>query len=348
MQGTTGSSRYTQLNRCPPACHHLLHSLVQGEEHQHSSANSSQITAHRQQLTDSPKAQRQSCAGPLGFLYPEDSSMLNTNITKGSTWFFKSLGTHGSPLPSWSVVSGQREWITRCCRFYAVCFKWRHVLLYQGYLSLLLIIPQLIIPTLKIIMYLIVGQVWRTQGFILRFRKGISVNLRWIIAHQYTAFLFKENKSLHSHTHNVTKVDSIWHLMKPVFFRIFCCSMSPHFFSSFLCHHLSFPRLRVRRDPTSWSEQVSPTPTSPGRPSRVVIHGGVSPKPSSLGGWTTRSFPWGRLQSHQDCGDLWFSCGTSVSARHLLSAAKEFMGSNQVLLFIQRSVYYHLSFLTFL
>ncbi|MPC35276.1 hypothetical protein E2C01_028696 [Portunus trituberculatus] len=33
----------------------------------------------------------------------------------------------------------------------------------------------------------------------------------------------------------------------------------------------SLARLQVRRDPPSWSEQMIPTLTSPGKPSRVVV-----------------------------------------------------------------------------
>ena len=144
---------------CPCPWHHPLHSLVLcGEE------TPTQLTSNSSQAAEKPK--RQSFAGPFGFLYPEDSSMLNINITKGSTWFFKSLGTHGSPYLPWAGTANKENESLAAAPFILLTFKWCHEFLYQGYLSLLPIIPQLILPTLKIIMYLIVRRVWRTQGFI--------------------------------------------------------------------------------------------------------------------------------------------------------------------------------------
>ncbi|MPC17360.1 hypothetical protein E2C01_010212 [Portunus trituberculatus] len=43
-------------------------------------------------------------------------------------------------------------------------------------------------------------------------------------------------------------------------------------------------KLGVRQDPTSWSEQVSSIPTSPGKPSKVVVLGRCSTKAIILGG----------------------------------------------------------------
>ena len=146
----------------------------------------------------------------------------------------------------------------------------------------------------------------------------------------------------------MTKVDSIRHLTKPVCFHIFLFFHVSTLLFFLLLPYSVFSKTMSQTRPDflvgtgepnshqSWQAEQGDDPQQ------------VSPKPSSLGGWTTRSFSWGMFQSPQDCIDLCFSCGTSVTALHLLSAAKEFMGSNQAPLSTQGSVYYHLSHLTFL